>query len=343
MRRASFLTWHRQLALLFAPLILLQAITGSVLLFREPLGRLLEPTPTAGPVLGTDRLFAAAAASGKRVERLQPPAAPGRMAMAQIVDDDGTRTLAAIDPVSVRVMREGGLAAFPVEAALRLHYQLLAGNTGLFVVLLTGAVLVLMAGTGLAFWWPVRGRWSKSLTLNPRMPARVRLRHWHRNFGVVVALLIGCSGVTGVLLAGADLLPLLTAPAPKPAVTTSAAVAPTPASVEAGVRLAQAEFPRAQVRDLRFAPGGRMDVNLMAPERNSLAVHVVKVDLASGRIASVVAAQDNPALWMKILPYHSGDEFGLIGQLILLIEALVLIGLGVSGPLMWWQQRKRRT
>ncbi len=342
MRRASFLTWHRRLALLFAPLILLQAITGGVLVFRESLGRLLEPTPAAGAAQGMDRLFAAAAESGKKVERLQPPAAPGRMAMAQLVDDDGTRTLATIDPVSARVMREGGLTAFPIEAALRLHYQLLAGNTGLFVVLLTGLALVLMAGTGLAFWWPVKGRWSKSLTVNPRMPARVRLRHWHRSFGVITAVLIGCSGATGVLLAGADLLPVLTAPALKPAVSNPVG-APTAANVQAGLLLAQAEFPQAQVRDLRFGPGGRMDVNLLAPERNSLAVHVVKVDLAAGRIVSVTTAQDNPALWMNILPYHSADEFGLLGRLILLIEAFVLIGLGVSGPLMWWQQRKRRT
>ena len=101
-------------------------------------------------------------------------------------------------------------------------------------------------------------------------------------------------------------------------------------------------FPRAAVRDIRFAPGARMDVNLLAPERNALAVHVVTVDLAAMRIAQVMAAQDNPVLWMKILPYHSGDEFGLAGRLVLLVEALVLIRLGVSGPLMWWQQRKLR-
>jgi uncharacterized iron-regulated membrane protein len=339
MRRASFLAWHRRLALLFAPLILLQAFTGSLLLFREPLGRLLEATPTAGPVIGVDRLFSVAAATGKRVDRLQLPAEPGRIAIAQLAASDGTHTLAMIDPVSARILREGGLATFPIEAALRLHYQLQAGTTGLFIVMLTGFALVLMAGTGLAFWWPVKARWRKSLAINPRMPARVRLRHWHRNFGVVAAILIGCSGATGILLAGADLLPMLSSPAAKSAVTTGQRV-PLAADVATGLDLAKAEFPGAQVRDLRFAPDGRMDVNLRAPERNSLAVHVVKIDLVTSRIVRVIAAQDNPAMWMKILPYHSGDEFGLLGQLILLIEALVLIGLSISGPVMWWQKRK---
>lgn len=341
MRRGCFLVWHRKLALLFAPLFLLQGLTGGILLFREPLGRLLEATPSSGPVQNVDQLFAVAVATGKQVERLQPPASPGRLAIAQLAGGDGTRTFVMIDPVSAHIIREGGLATFPIEAALRLHYQLLAGTTGLFVVMLTGFVLLLMAGTGLAFWWPVKGRWSKSLAINPRMPTRVRLRKWHRNFGVFAAVLIGCSGATGVLLAGADLLSALASPAPNPVVPTRQGGL-LAANVAAGLRLAQEQFPGSPIRDLRFTSGGRMDVNLRAPERNTLAVHVVKVDLATARIVGGMAAKDNPALWMNILPYHSGDEFGLVGKLLLLIEVLVLIMLGVSGPLMWWQQRKSR-
>lgn len=85
-----------------------------------------------------------------------------------------------------------------------------------------------------------------------------------------------------------------------------------------------------------------MDVNLLAPERNALAVHIVSVDLGARQIVRTVPAQDNPALWMKLLPYHSGAAFGLAGKLALLIEALVLVELGLTGPVMWWQQRKLR-
>ncbi|KPF90681.1 hypothetical protein IP81_14670 [Novosphingobium sp. AAP83] len=341
MRRQSFLKWHRWMALLFAPLLVLQTLTGSVLLFREPLGRLLEVTTSNGPALGIDRLYAAAAATGKRVERLQPPAQHGRMALAQFVDADRMRSFAMIDPVSARIVREGGLASFPIEAALQLHYRLMAGTTGLVIVALNGLVLLLMAGTGLAFWWPGKGRWGKSLVVNSRMPSRIRLRHWHRSFGVVTALLLACSALTGVLLAGADLLPALVSALPKP-VSEVEPVRPIAANVAAGLVLAQAQFPGAKVRDLRFSADARMDVNLLAPERNSLAVHVVKVDLTASRLITAKSAQDNSALWMTVLPYHSGDEFGLLGQLVLLVEALVLIGLGVSGPLMWWRQRTLR-
>lgn len=338
MHRSDFLVWHRRLAMLFAPLILLQALTGAVLLFREPLGRLLDVVPVSGTAQPVDRLYAAAAATGKQVQRLYLPTEPGRTALVQLADASGQRSLAMIDPVSARIVRQGGLAQFPIEAALQLHYRLMAGTTGLVVVGLSGIVLLFMAGTGLAFWWPRKGRMRQSLAINPRMPSRVKLRHWHRSVGVVATVLIVSSATTGVLIAGNDAIAAIFAPAlrlePRPA--------PDAQSVAAGLQLAQAAFPRAALRDIRFAPGARMDVNLLAPERNALAVHVVTVDLAAMRIAEVTAAQDNPALWMKILPYHSGDEFGLAGRLVLLVEALVLIGLGVSGPLMWWQQRKLR-
>lgn len=345
--RSDWLVWHRRVALLFAPLILLQALTGSVLLFREPLGELLDEAPSTGALQPTDRLYAAAATTGQRVERLFLPQGTRRTALAQVVAADGTRGFAMIDAGTAQVVREGGFAAFPVEGALQLHYRLLDGTLGLFIVTLNGIVLLLMATSGLAYWWPAKGRWGKSLAINPRLSGRLRLRHWHRSAGVVAAVLIGASGVTGTLLAGTDLLPALTS-AP---VAPTAAAEPAPESapesalgadaVAAGLQLAQAEFPGAALRDLRLKPGQRMEVNLLAPEHNSMGVHVVKVDLAARKVIAVIPAQDNPALWMKVLPFHAGTEFGLAGRLVLLLEALVLVGLAVSGPWMWWQQRKR--
>ncbi|MFN3468679.1 MAG: PepSY-associated TM helix domain-containing protein [Novosphingobium sp.] len=339
MRRSTFLAWHRRIALLFAPLLVLQALTGAVLLFKAPLDRLIEGPPTAGPALPAERLVLAASANGKSVERLWLPAEPGDLARAQLADAAGARSLAAIDPVSGRIRREGGMAAFPTEAALQLHYRLMAGTGGLTIVALTGLALLAMAATGLAYWWPPNGRWGRALAINPRLPSRIRLRHWHRSFGVVLALLIAASAATGTLMAGTDLAAAIAPGKAPPA--RAGRHSPAEAEVRRAMDLAYAAFPQARVRDLRFSPGGMMDANLLAPERNALAVHIVKVDLAQGRIVRTIRAQDNPALWKKVLPYHAGDAFGIIGRLVLLIEALVLVGLGISGPIMWWQQGKR--
>ncbi|MEL0252773.1 MAG: hypothetical protein VW935_12625, partial [Novosphingobium sp.] len=70
MRRSAYLTWHRRLALLFAPLLLLQVLTGAVLLLKEPLGRVIGPQASDGPPLHPSALVAAASATGFRVVRL---------------------------------------------------------------------------------------------------------------------------------------------------------------------------------------------------------------------------------------------------------------------------------
>ncbi|MFN4222489.1 MAG: PepSY-associated TM helix domain-containing protein [Novosphingobium meiothermophilum] len=334
MAHSGFLTWHRRIALLFAPLIFLQALTGTILLLREPLAYVLEPQGSDGPVLGVPVLAAAAARTGLRLTRLYPPAYPGGPAMAQLARADGSAHYAAIEPASGVILREGGIWAFPLEAALQWHYRLMSGTVGLAVVALHGVVLLLLSGTGLGFWWPAAGRWKKSLAINPKMPARVRLRQWHRSGGVLASLLVLFSAVTGVLLAAPDLVPAA------PIATT--AFAASPRQLDAAMGAATRAYPAAAIRDVRFPAADRIDVNFRAPEDGPLAVHAVSVRLSDAKLLRIVPAAQSSALWMKVLPLHTGDISGLAGMLLLLLEALAIIALSITGPMMWWRQRKLR-
>jgi uncharacterized iron-regulated membrane protein len=334
MRRNGYLAWHRRLVLAFAPLLLLQALTGAVLLFHEPLARWLDPVASSAPALPISAIVSGAQAHGGSVDRLFLPDQAGHPALAQMTAADGTTRYAAVDPASGLILREGGLWAFPLEAALQWHYRLMSGTVGLALVALGGVVLALLSGTGLAFWWPAKGRWNKSLTINPKMPARVRLRHWHRNGGVLASVLLLFSAITGFLLSAPDV----------PRAWTSATPAlpyrATPAQIDAAVALGQQQFPDAALRDIRFPWTDRIDINFHAPQRNARAVHVASVRLSRAEVLKAVPADRNDALWMKVLPLHTGDSFGVAGTILLLIEALVLTALAVTGPWMWWQGRK---
>lgn len=335
MRRAVFLAWHRRIALVFAPLMLLQALTGAALLFRDPLERAFHPAVSHGPVRPVSALAQAAQARGARLDRLFFPTSPGLPAMAQLSGVGGSAEYAALDPASGRIVRHGSVWAFPMEAALRWHYRLMTGAAGLAVVALGGLALLVICGAGLGFWWPVRGRWGKSLTINPRMPARIRLRHWHRSGGVVAAIMLSFSAATGLLLAAPD---ILSGAGGRPEVLPP----PSAAQIDAAMALAQHTFPAARLRDVRFPRADRLDMNFLAPEQGPRAVHVVSVRLSRPEVLKAVPADRNPVLWMKVLPLHAGDAFGLAGRILLLLEALVLGALAVSGPVMWWQQRKLR-
>lgn len=335
MQRSGFLVWHRRLALLFAPLLLLQALTGAALVFQQPLSALTGPRGSDGAPLPVSALVAAAQRDGARLDRLFLPLAAGEPALAQRTALDGKKSYAALDASNGRILREGGVFAFPFEAALQWHYRLMWGTTGLALVALNGLVLIILAGSGIGFWWPAKGRWTrKVLAINPKMPARVRLRQWHRSGGVVVAVLIGLSGVTGVLLSAPDVF-----------VGGAPAALDYPATgtqIDAAVSAAQAQFPGAAIRDIRFPHADRLDINFRADDHGPRSVHVVSVQLSSTQVTKVLPAARNEALWMKVLPLHTGESFGLFGRLLLLVEALVLAALAITGPMMWWQQRKLR-
>jgi len=343
MTRSSFLTWHRRIALAFAPLLLLQALTGAALLFKAPLARMIDPAgmmhqasaanaPVSAMLTQAERQI-----PGFRVTRLYLPATPQDTAFAQLADTSGETRYASIDPATAHVLAAGPVWRFPLEAALQLHYRLMTGWTGMAVVLANGLALSLIAGTGLGFWWPGRKHVAKSLTIRKSAPARIRLRQWHRSSGVVASLLVLFSATTGVLLITPDLADALGHVSGTP----TSLPPRSPQQIDRAVALGAAQVPGAPLRDIRFPLADRIDINLFALQRNPRAVHVIKVRLSEPQVTSTLLASDNPVLWMKVLSIHTGDSFGLIGRLLLLGEAMALIFASITGPLMWWRNRPK--
>ena len=347
MNRAQWLRLHKYIGLAMAAFLAVQALNGTLLLYREPASRLLDPAgmtsqaglvgeggPARSPLSpGTAVARAAQVYPAMTVTRLYAPAAPDSTYFAELTGPKGQQRYASVDPADGRVLRAGTAWAFPVQAALNIHYQLMSGTTGLFVVLLNGVALLAMAGTGLAYWWPKRGPWSKQLTVRWTMAGRLVLRQVHRTVGVVASVVLLFMAITGILLAVPD---LMDPSAPPPTRPTAAAP-----DVDRSLALAQAAFPASALRDFRLTDE-RLMVNFFAPERNPRAVHRVAVTLADPHIVSTIRAQDNPALWITVLPLHAGNAFGAIGPAVLMLVAITLLGLSLTGPVMWWQARRMR-
>ena len=238
----------------------------------------------------------------------------------------------SVTPAGGAVLRSGNVLAFPVEAALQIHYRLMAGTVGIAVIGLNGLALLAMVASELAYWWPKRGKMGKALAIRWTLSPKLVLRQCHRTAAVLLSAFLLFMATTGLLLVVPELLSKGAANAP------SAASA---ATIDRSLMLAQSAFPDATLRDLRI-DGDRLIVNFNAPEHNARAIHRVIVTLAQPRIVSAMRAQNNPASWMTVLPLHAGDAFGPIGQPLLLITALALAALCVSGLVMWWQARRAR-
>ena len=339
MNRAQWLALHKYIGLTMAGLLLVQAATGMLLLYRGPVARWIDPpgmtSHDAASLIsaGTAVSRAEAALPGFTVTRLFAPDAEGATYVAEMSGARAAKRYASVDPAGGKVLRAGTVWAFPVEAALQIHYRLMAGKAGMVVVLLNALALLSMAGTGLAYWWPKKGPVAKHLAIRWSLSFRLLLRQLHRTTGVLLSLLLSFMGVTGLLLIVPDLID----PA-APALTRSVASA---TAIDRSLALAQSAFPQSPLRDVRLA-GDRLVVNFQAPERNARAVHRAVVTIARPHIVSATRAEQNRALWMTILPLHAGNSFGPVGPMVLMIVALALLALSITGALMWWQARAMR-
>jgi uncharacterized iron-regulated membrane protein len=338
MTKAALLRIHRYAGLLAALFLFVQALTGCLLVYRDDAARLIDPAgmqrKTTGGMAPLASVLAAARAveSGAAIERLYYPASKQGTFLVQMHDEAGKLRFASVDPGNATVLRHGGLWTFPVEAALKVHYTWLAGKAGTAVVVLSGFCLLTLGISGISFWWPRRRQFLKNLEIRTHLSARLVLRQAHRTAGVLVSPILALMAVTGLMIA----IPILLE-AEAGAVGTTV-IHPSTAK---GVALAQAQFPGATIRDVRFPDATHIAVNFNAPERNSRAVHKASVDLISQQVVNTQAADQDGALWVIALPLHAGDAFGTVGHLLILLSGMTLAGLAVTGPLMWWQARRR--
>lgn len=337
MSRPQWLRLHRYAGLTMALFLLSQALTGALLLYRGPVERLLDPAGQTsqgnGPLISAGQAAASASAAvpHSHLVRLLAPDCRRATWFAHMSDDDGRMAYATVDPAGGAVLRHGGLMDFPLEAVLRLHYEFLTGRAGTIVILLNGLALGFLAISGLSFWWPKR-RPLQSLTVRWNLSFRLVLRQLHRSAGVASSAFFLLIAGTGFLMAVPNLLD--SAPILPP-------IAPSVAQIDTSVALAHKAFPASQLRDIQVRKDG-LKINFHAPDRNVRAVHVVVAALPSLRVVSTMPAEQSRALWMPLLPLHTGEFIGLAGSILWLAIALLLAALAISGPLMWWHATAQR-
>jgi uncharacterized iron-regulated membrane protein len=182
LRRALFQV-HLWSGIAIGLYILMIAVTGSVLVYRNELYRAATPQPIiskgSGPRLTDDQLTEAATRLyvGYRVVNLSRA-----RNLDQAVDiwlrrgDDIKRRL--FDPRSGNDLGESVPTGIRLVSKLMdLHDNLFAGETGRKVNGVCALAVLALAATGLVIWWPGIKTWRRSLTL-PRGVGWKRLT-WH--------------------------------------------------------------------------------------------------------------------------------------------------------------------
>ncbi|MGF6734576.1 ferredoxin-NADP reductase/uncharacterized iron-regulated membrane protein [Paraburkholderia youngii] len=336
---------HRVIGLSIGLFVVMVAITGAGMLFREP----LEPVIYHGLLkvesckerLPLDTLIANASASN--------PAA-GRPKQVRIYADadSSTRVLLSddrwyyVNPCTGEVLgsehRYGGL--FGTMASLHSFQFLKNGSVVAGTLALTFAIV--LVGGGLAVWIPeaLRKR-RRVVTIKPNLTGRARWLSLHKTLGAYVSLIVLACALTGALQSFQflrDALYTLTAskpPAPSPRSVVQAATQRLP--VEALWQRAQALVPQPEYARIRYPgkPGDAFNFDLVARDAPHInAFSYVSVDSNTGKVLRFTSYAENSLghrIYLTALALHYGWLSGGVLQVLQLIGVLSVPVLAYAG------------
>lgn len=199
--RRVLMKLHLWLALALGLYVLVISISGSAVVFRPELNRWLVPrfVPEAAGERATGDALAAALAEhypeDEIVSFTEPrfPRAPVDVLLLRGGEEQGR----LFDPYALADMGQ----SYPpsvrlVEWLVSLHDDLLAGSTGRSVNGIGGALMLVIALTGMVLWWPGKRSWRRSLYVPPRAARPVW--HLHSALGFWLMLLLLNWGLTSL-------------------------------------------------------------------------------------------------------------------------------------------------
>ncbi len=363
--------WHFYAGLFCVPFVVVLAITGSVYLFK--------PQVEAWSERGYDNLAVAGmpATPRQQVEAALAAVPGGTLRSYEVRDNpnDAARVVVGtpggdirvyVHPRDARVLGQVREDERLMQVVKTIHGELLIGDTGSILVELAACWAIVMIVTGLYLWWP-RGAGLAGVVY-PRLglPGRPFWRDLHAVIGFWVsalALFLLLSGLPWTTVWGGAFKDLkqVTGITRGPQDWKAGMAAHVhhdhghgdharhhgsglPASFDAMV---------ATVRPLRLpAPVLISPPSMKRPAspawvarsdtQNRPRRTMLTLDPATGGIVREKGFRDS-ALVDRIVGYgiaaHEGQLFGPLNQALGVFTALSLIGLAVSGYVMWWQRR----
>jgi len=354
MIRARIRSIHRWASIAMLGFWLVQALTGLLLVFQWE----LDDATVAGPRVPTDivaidtRLTGLVAADPDWKIRSFNTSGSGLDRYDINLDDGGRRWTLRVDGAG-RVLRrhgpgdgvhKGGL----FDVAYDIHESLLAGDAGMWIVGISGLLLLSNILLGLCLAWPGRtwARWRRALRPPATLRGPARPYGWHRAIGLVMAipafLTIGC-GTALIFLAGIEAAVGIERYEPSaPTLATGQA----PIAMSAAVARARGLYPHATLTRIDYpaANAPYYGVQFRQPGEAALIFGstIVYVSAADGRVVGVVDPYAMPLRERALdllYPIHTGEAGGLAGRV-----AIVAIGLWLTAMILlgFWLWRSRR-
>ncbi len=372
-RRGPFVVVHRWVSLVLVVWIVVESLTGALLVFEPQIGRWWNRDDfrvTSGDVGMAEAARAASeAADGAPVTSVGAPGADGSGGMYRVVvtHPDGELRTALVDPGSGEVTttdhRMPLLLRWAFEVHVRLNSTSIAGFAGLTVVGALGVAWLVVLLTGAYVWyWPGVKRWARALKVRRRRGRFTFHLDLHKAVGIAAFVPLVLIVVTGLQLAFPrqveDVWRVVTLgtfdhPATETPLST---VAPTPSiGPEEARRRVEALDPAVEVTGVSTPAGSPVGVYTVSAAVDPSSFAMVgnqrpvtfAVDQYSGAIVSVDdhrldgASVEAYETWGY--PVHTGSFGGTTTRWVWVGVGLAPLVLGWTGVVMWLDRRRKRT
>lgn len=346
------------------PLLVL-GLTGSALVFYTDLDAFLNPqirTEATAPAAGWDSpVWDRALATVRETWpgqagkwSFEVTGAPGAIPARYYAATDMHGHMS--DPLMIwltsdgaQVLRHARWGDYLMTWFYDVHRNLLAGETGNWVVGWLGVAMLLLLLSGVAVWWP-RGSWQKALAFKRGASPIRRLRDLHKLFGLWSLVLLLLFAATGALLAlpaeRTWLLSTAVAPVvPLPTPVSSAAQG-RQISVAQALTAAHRALPEARLAWIDVpGPGDgvfRLRVQVPGDPHRRFPQSYVFIDQYSGAVLAIHDVRRGTAssavnAWIR--PLHDGTIGGLGTQILAVVSGLVPVVLFITGLLHWRTRR----
>lgn len=348
-------TAHKYLSLTFGLLWLLQAVTGTLLVFRGEIddAMLAGPNQPLKPAVLAEAVTRLAAEHAPSALTILVPSEGSKNRYDLLFEAPDGRTRA------LRVDGEGQLVVdrprdhdYPApglfQTALDFHESLFAGERGMWFMGVSGFLLLTNIIGGIWIAWPRRGQpWRRVLLPGTAGSAPVKLYKWHRALGLVFAAVTLVTVTTGVL----QEYPIddwMGVQRPEPPARESHG--PFAAPFADALATAIARYPGAPIAMIEMPavehPWYRIRFRQDGDSRRVFGWTSVLVDAQDGRVLLDVPEAKLPLvnkIYNSFYSIHTGEFFGIGGRIVVLFVGLWLITMAVFGGALWWARRKLRT
>ena len=373
-RRVS-VTFHLYVGLIVGAVLVIAGLTGSLIVFWQPIDAALNPELLAPDGACTESASRSVDELVAAVRAKLPPG--GHLSSVDLPDHERPLLWAWYripapqagwdDTYTLFVRPCSGAVTGPrlwnsqqrpwggplMSALIQLHTSLWLNEGSILLghhllsfgsVLLMGAILA-----GYYLWWPSQSRWTSAFTIN--RGARGRRLHYdlHKVVGATAGGLLLLSLFTAIHMyepwtqvidSGVNLLsPVADLDAP-PSMSDPLAGG---ASISTGMALeiAMAKLPGARPVSIEF-PSDEHGVYLVTLDTDAVWKTQISIEQYSGAVLRVqgphaASAGDHVLGWL--FPLHTGQAFGLPGRILMVVLGLVPACLYITGLILWWWKR----